>query len=238
MKMSNKSSVPQLDLESASRILEQAFEANQMESSTIPLDVLVSYANYRRERFTLQRTVLAVIMALFLLLPLLFIPSSFTMEEIPGDNIFHPVYRLEVDSFMLVERVTASIDGSNIPVYETGSHVYSIEPDRNGQMAVSVTLINRQTRTEYIDVTTVDHELPIVTSCTLHGDKIHLYLSDFDSGVDFSSIQAMAPDGSLVEPDSIDPDTGRIIFSGVTDSLTVFVSDLAANRLQLVLSVH
>ena len=124
MKMFKKSSIPQLDLETASRILEHAFEANQMETNTIPLDVLVSYSNYRRERFTLQRTVLVVIMTLFLLLPLLFIPSSFTVEQIDTDTPYNPVFRLEIDSFMLVERVSASIDGSNIPVYETDAHVY------------------------------------------------------------------------------------------------------------------
>ena len=198
MKMSNKSSIPQLDLESASRILEQAFEANQMESSTIPLDVLVSYANYRRERFTLQRTLIAVITALLLLLPLLFVPSSFVVEEGQSKNLFHPVYSIAVDTFMPVERVSASIDGSNIPVYETDLH----------------TLVSRQTRTEYVDVTTVDREHPVVTSCTRHGDQIHLYLSDFGSGVDFSSIQAMDPNGTIIDPDSVDPATGCIIFSG------------------------
>lgn len=238
MKMFKKSSVPQLDLETASRILEHAFEANQMETNTIPLDVLVSYSNYRRERFTLQRTILVVIMVLFLLLPLLFIPSSFTVEELPGENAYNPVYRLEVDSFMLVERVSASIEGSNIPVYETDSHVYSIEPSRNGQMAVTVTLFNRQTMTQYIDVTAVDREVPVVTSCTRDENRINLYLSDWGSGVDFTSIQAKDPNGVQVEPASVDPDTGCVIFIGVTDTLNVFVSDMAANKLQLILSVH
>ncbi len=238
MKLFKKSSVPQLDLETASRILEHAFEANQMETNTIPLDILVSYSNYRRERFTLQRTVLVVIMALFLLLPLLFIPSSFTVEELESDTPFNPVYRLEVDSFMLVERVCASIDGSNIPVYETDSHVYSIEPSRNGQMAVTVTLFNRQTRTQYIEVTAVDREVPTVTSCTRDGGRICLYLSDWGSGVDFTTIQALDSNGVPKEPESVDPATGCIVFADVTDTLNVFVSDLAANRLQLVLSVH
>lgn len=238
MKMFKKSSIPQLDLETASRILEHAFEANQMETNTIPLDVLVSYSNYRRERFTLQRTVLVVIMTLFLLLPLLFIPSSFTVEQIDTDTPYNPVFRLEVDSFMLVERVSASIDGSNIPVYETDAHVYSIEPTKNGQMAVTVTLVNKQTRTEYIDVTAVDREVPVVTSCTRDDDHIYLYLSDWDSGVDFPAIQAVSLSGTAVIPDSMDPVAGCVIFTGVTESLNVFVPDLAGNKLQIVLTIH
>lgn len=238
MNMFKRSSVPQLDLETASRILEHAFEANQMETNSIPLDVLVSYSNYRRERFTLQRTVLVVVMALFLLLPLLFIPSSFTVSRINTDTPYNPIFRLQVDSFMLVERVSASIDGHNIPVYETDAHVYSIEPSRNGQMAVTVTLVNRQTRTEYIEVTSVDREVPVVTSCSRDEDRIYLYLSDWDSGVDFPAIQAVDPNGSAVIPDFADPATGCVIFSEITDSLNVFVPDLAGNKLQLILTVR
>lgn len=238
MKIFKKSSIPQLDLETASRILEHAFEANQMETNTIPLDVLVSYSNYRRERFTLQRTILVVIMTLFLLLPLLFIPSSFTVERIDTDTPYNPVFRLEVDSFMLVERVSASIDGSNIPVYETDAHVYSIEPTKNGQMAVTVTLANKQTRTEYIDVTAVDREVPVVTSCERDEERIYLYLSDWDSGVDFPAIQAVNLSGAPVIPDSINPATGCVIFTEVTDSLNVFVPDLAGNKLQIVLTIR
>ena len=149
MKAFRKSSVPQLDIEATGRILAQAFEASQMELNTIPPEVLASYRNYRRERFTLQRTILVIIMTLFLLLPFLFVPSSFSVqiqsfgpETGAADTCFNPVYRLEVDSFMLVERVNATVDGHNVPVYETDSHVYSIEPHQNGKMAVTVTLVN------------------------------------------------------------------------------------------------
>ena len=67
-----KSTEPQLDLDDASKILENIFAANQVEPNTIPLDVLTAYSNYRKERFSLQRTVLVVVMVLFLLLPFLF----------------------------------------------------------------------------------------------------------------------------------------------------------------------
>ena len=175
MSLFKKSSMPQLDPETASRILEQTFEANEMEKNTIPLEVLASYSNYRRERFSLQRMLLIVIMLLFVLLPLLFIPASFTIGEDPtAGRDYNPVYALQVDSFMLVDRVNATIDGYNIPIYEVDSHVYSIEPSRNGRMAVTVTLANRQSRTQYIDVTTVDREIPIATSCVKEDDLIYL----------------------------------------------------------------
>ena len=77
-----KTTEPQLDIEIANKILEQAFEVNQMEPNTIPLEVLASYSQYRRERFTLQRTILVIVMALFILLPFLFVPPSITIHEV------------------------------------------------------------------------------------------------------------------------------------------------------------
>lgn len=239
MKPFKKSSVPQLDFETASKILEQAFEANHMESNTIPLEVLASYSNYRRDRFTLQRTILVIIMTLFLLLPLLFIPSSFTIgRDETLERNYNPIYRLEVDSFMLVDRVNASIDGYNIPVYEVDAHVYSIEPSRNGQMDVTVTLANGQMKTQSVEVTAVDREVPVATSCSREGNLIYLYLSDGESGIDFPAIQALDLDGQKIEPVSIDEATGCVVFSGEWETLNVYVPDLAGNQLQLILSMQ
>lgn len=238
MKIFHKSSTPQLDFETANRILKQTFEANQMEDNSIPLEVLASYSSYRRDRFTLQRTILMIIMVLFLLLPLLFVPSSFTVEE---DNKlarnYNPVYKLNVNSLIPVDRVNASIDGRNIPVYEVDAHVYSIEPSRNGKMEVTVTLVNRQQSTQYVDVSTVDRELPIATSCTKKGDFLYLYLSDNESGIDFQSIKASDLTGQEVVPTSIEEAIGCVVFPVVDDTLNVYVSDLAGNQLQLLLSI-
>lgn len=234
----HKSSAPQLSFEEASRILERTFEANEMENNTIPLEVLASYSNYRKERFTLQRTVLVVIMVLFLLLPLLFIPASFTVkEDETSARTYNPVYRLTVDSMMLVGRVNAAIDGYNIPVYETDSHVYSIEPSRNGKMAVTVTLLNRQSVTQYVEVTGVDREVPSVVSCTKKNGLLHLYLADEGSGVDFDRIEALDLEGKKIEPDSVDEEAGCVTYPAVSDTLNVYVEDLAGNKLQLVLTV-
>lgn len=237
MRPFKKQSVSQLDLEIANQILEHVFEANDMEFNSISLEELASYSNYRKERFTLQRTIIAIVMALFLLLPLLFIPSSFTIESQSGEQAFNPVYRMEVDSFMLVERVTATIDGRNVPVYEMDSHVYSIEPPVNGQMEVTVTLFNRQTNTQYVDVTTVDREVPVATACTKDGDLIYLYLSDGISGVDYENLSAVDLNGQNVVPASVDPENSCVVFEDVKSTLNVYVPDHAGNQLHLIISL-
>lgn len=238
MKLFKKPAVSQLDLEIASQILEQVFEANDMELNSISLEALASYSNYRKERFTLQRTILVIVMALFILLPLLFIPASFTINDPSSQHGFNPVYRMEVDSFMLVERVTATIDGYNVPVYEMDSHVYSIEPPTNGLMEVTVTLANRQRTTQYVEVTTVDREVPTATACTKDGDLINLYLSDGLSGVDFEKLRAVDLDGREVVPISIDEKTGCVTFDDVNSTLNVFVPDAAGNQLHLIISLQ
>lgn len=238
MSLFKRSSAPQLDLETASRILEQTFEANHMEKSTIPLEVLASYSSYRKERFSLQRTMLVIIMVLFLMLPLLFIPSSFTIErDESSGRTFNPIYRLEVDSPMLVERINATIDGYNVPLYEVDSHVYFVEPSRNGEMTVTVTLANKQSRTEHIEVTDVDREIPVALSCVKEGELVYLYLSDNHSGIDFQTLEAYDLKGNKVAPVSVDPEKGCVTFPVKADTLNVYVTDLAGNKLQLILSI-
>lgn len=238
MKLFQKSSVPQLSFEEASRILEQTFDANEMENNSVPLEVLASYSSYRKERFTLQRTILVIIMALFILLPLLFVPVVFWInrDETLARN-YNPVYRLTVASKMPVDRVNATIDGYNIPVYEVDSHIYSIEPPRNGEMVVTVTLINRQTLTRYMDVTGVDREVPTVLSCTKEGDLLYLYLADAGSGVDFSKVEALDLEGRKLEPAAVDEQKGYVALPAASNTINVYVADFAGNKLQLILTI-
>ncbi|MCI9135779.1 MAG: hypothetical protein HFI31_16600 [Lachnospiraceae bacterium] len=233
-----KQKKPQLDSETASKILELAFEANQREPNTIPLDVLTAYSNYRRERFTLQRTILVVMMTLFLLLPFLFIPASFTLSSQTEGYSAHPVYGIEVDTFMLVERLTATIDGHNIPVYEVDSHVYSLEPTMNGRMEVTVTLINRQTMTKYIDVTNVDNQSPVIISNHMKDDVLYLHFSDAGSGINYKEIQAVNLSGEQIAPVLVDPATGCVAFDRPEETLNLFVPDYADNNLHIILSVE
>ena len=79
-----KTDIPALDDQIAKQMLENIFEACDMESNKIPLEVLTSYSNYRRERFALQRLVLVVIMVLFFLLPVLFIAPKISIRELPA----------------------------------------------------------------------------------------------------------------------------------------------------------
>ena len=178
-----------------------------------------------------------IVMVLFLLLPFLFIAPSFKIQPDTSGFGSNPIYQVKVDSFMPVTRVTATIDGHNVPVYETDSHVYSIEPSMNGHMTVSVTLFNHQTVTHFADVENVDVEAPLVVSNNIDTDNIYLYLSDTGSGVNYEGIKAVSLSGQEILPASYDASAGYVAFAYPSETLNVYIPDNADNTLHLILTV-
>ena len=240
MKFFNKLSAPELDMDAANTILEQVFEAADTDPNTIPLDVLAANGLYRRKRHILQNILFVGAIVLVLLLAFLYvlsIPSSFTVQNQMAEDEFNPVYTIDVDSFMLVNQVNVTIDGHNLPIYEEDSHVYTVEPSLNGQMEVTVTLLNGKSTTQYVDVTNVDKENPVALGCEREGSLIYLYLSDELSGIDYDSIRTATLTGEAVTPASVDPAAGCVTFSHLEETVNVYVSDFAGNELQLILSI-
>lgn len=238
MMLFKKPADPQLDIDNASQILEKIFEANQIPPNTISLEELTSYSNYRRKRFALQRSVLVFMMVLFLLLPFLFIAPYFSIGETFGSNGMNPSYTIKVDTFMPVERVTAVIDSHNIPVYEVDTHVYSIEPTMNGKMEIAVTLVNRQTITQSVDVRNIDLDVPTVISNNVDAGHLYLQVSDSGSGINYEKIRAVSLSGKEILPLSCDKATGQITFAYPDESFNAYIPDNADNTLQLVLTVQ
>ena len=117
---------PVLDESLASQMLENIFDACEVEPNTVPLSVLTSYSNYRRERFLLQKVLLVIILLFFCLTPLMFIAPDIDLNLKDQGINGKPAYELVVDTFIPVSRITANIGGSNVPVYEVADKTYSI----------------------------------------------------------------------------------------------------------------
>lgn len=233
-----KKQQPELNLEDANKILANVFKESEAVPNSVPLEVLKAYSNYRKERFSLQRMIIVIIMALFLMLPLLFVPAVFTIQADMAETGINPVYTLEVQSKMLVKRVTAQIGGHNIPVYEVDTHVYSIEPAINGKMKVTVTLLNNQQTTQYIDVGGADLETPVLISTETRDGLVYLYLSDIGSGVDYENVSAVGLESGEIQPEFIDEGAGCIAFPYPNSTMNVFIPDFAGNELQLVINIR
>ena len=143
---------PELPLEIAEQILQNAFDLCVREPNSVPLETLVSYSGYRRERYSLQRGVIVCMLALFLLLPLLFIAPKLSVTPREDAAAGHPVYDLTVSTRFPIRQVRASIDGRTVPVTEAGDRVYRVQPERNGELTLTATLVNRQTAVETVTV--------------------------------------------------------------------------------------
>ena len=162
----------------AQQMLENVFTSCQRAPNTVPLEVLTSYSNYRRERFALQRTLVILVLIVFLLLPLLFVAPQVTVSVRESDS-GSPIYDVKVESGPIpVRRVVALLDGRNVPVYEVGDGQYVFQPSANGSLTLNVTLINRQITTVDLGVTAVDAEQPRLVSSAADEENLYLYIED------------------------------------------------------------
>ena len=62
LKYFNKEKNMQLDPQVASQMLSNIFDACDIEQNSVPLEVLTSYSNYRKERFLFQKFVLGFLL--------------------------------------------------------------------------------------------------------------------------------------------------------------------------------
>lgn len=235
----SKKNQPALDDETAALMLGNIFDACEKEPNTVPLSVLTSYSNYRKERFLLQKIILLIVFLLFCTLPFWFVPATFTVDTTVSDNRYDPTYEVSVHTSLIpVERVTATMGGHNIPVYETASHVYQIEPDANGELVITVVLKNHQYNTCTLTVDEVDTKAPVLLSNQQIGDNIALFVKDADSGIDYTGIYALNSSGERILPVSYNEETGEIDFTYPEEALNIYIPDHAKNVLHLILSLY
>ena len=213
--MSNMSAmkIPELNPDIAEKLLTNVFDSCQQEPNTIPLIKLESYSEYRRERYSFQKVLVLVLLAVFLLLPIFFISPDFDIRIVDMEELNdEPVYEVRVDNVMPVKFVSASINGHNVAVYETASHVYTMEPMVNGPMRVRVMLLNGQWVDQMIDVTTVDKDAPRLVGSDGDGKVLTLQVADDGLGIDFGGVYSEGMSGTIYKPSSIDEASGTIVF--------------------------
>lgn len=230
---------PKLSNDAASKLLANVFDACEQEPNTIPLDKLASYSEYRRERYSLQKTVTLIVLIVFLLLPLCFMIPKFDVVNVTESAAGYPVYEIQVKGKMPVSVVAASIGSHSFPVYETGDRTYSVEPTIDGPLRIKVTFINRQyTVKEYL-VTGIDVDAPVLQDISKADGFLYLTVTDGDGfGIDYSAVKAdLTSSGGTIYPVSYDDSTGLIVFKYPFESMSVSVPDMNGNTLQLVITV-
>lgn len=231
-----KPDFPMLSEEAASNIMNNVLGECGMEPSTVPLNVLSSYSEYRRERYTLQKGILIGILVLFLFLPLAFIAPRFQVAELERSATGVPRYEVRVNNYFPVRLVSAKVDGRSIAVYESDARVFTIEPSINGRLTVTITLANHQYAVWSVEVSGIDRDPPKLQSSLVEGGNLKIFLEDAGVGIDYGSVYAVSTNDSRILPIAYDEGEGSVTFRFDRD-LNIFVPDANGNVLQLVLSV-
>ncbi len=231
----NKNNNINISQELADQMLQNIFEACDVSPNTVALEELETYTAYRRDRFKLRKVLTAFILVLFIFVPFLFLsPEIVSVQQTPDSD---PTYNISVESFIPVVSVTATVNGKNVPVVEKQKGVYTLQPGEEGIMNVKITTLNRQYITKKIHVTSVDNVTPFVVDSMRDGDKFYLYVDDNISGVDYETVYAQGADSKKIMPIQIDEKKGMIVFKYPSESINIFISDMAGNQLQLLLTI-
>lgn len=229
-KMNRKSSLSHM---AADQMLQNVFTVCGTESNSVPLEVIEDFANYKKERFVLVRTILTVIIILLLLIPFLFLKGTVSIFEHQSGT--SPIYNITVGTLFPV-KITATQNDHHLPVYNTGFQSYSVEPSRNGPMEICVTFFNQQQLTEIVQVNHADTDAPSFINSQVSDQKVFLYVTDTATGVDYEAIYAKDASGDIFYPLSYDSADGCIVFGSPTSAINVYIPDMVGNELILILT--
>lgn len=220
----------------AAEMLTAVFDSCGRKHNSIPMEALASYAVYRKEKFSVQRSILAISLAVFMMLPVLFFLPGFTVDEQPEGVRGLPVYTVKVKSVLPVNRVLATLSDHNLPVYEAGAKEFTVEPIRNGTLVISVELVNRQMVTCDYSVTKVDSKGPTLIDNTTSDDTFLIRVEDSGIGVDYREVYAIGKSGTLYYPVSADEENG-ILFKYPDEEWDIYIPDHIGNTLHLALKL-
>lgn len=220
------------------KILEQIFDSCGKKPNTVPMEALASYAVYRRERFSLQKWILSAGLIAFLFLPMLFLLPKFEVRENEEGERGLPVYTIEVQSFLPVDKVLARLNTHALPVYEAGAKEFTVEPTRNGTMTISVELINRQQAKKTVTVENVDSKGPELLGSETGSSTFLLKVTDAGIGVDYRESYAVTASGSVVRPLETNEQTGEILFVYPEEDWDIYIPDHIGNTLHLAITLE
>lgn len=221
--------IPALDSKTANQLLNNVFNACDMEPSTIPVEVLKDWGNYKKTTFGFGRTLAYLCTLLLILMPLLFIKPTIIAERTKVDSAQSAVYNIRVKTLLPIREVTADLDGHPVALTKKDTHTYTAEVTSNGTLTIHAEGMNAQTSLRSYKVSSLDTEKPkLLDSYSRHG-VVYLDVSDTYSGINYDAISGLVPK-------SINKKTGTISFMIPKQPTTIKIPDNAGNELELLLS--
>ena len=112
----------------AEKLLGEIFEECGFEELRVPISDLLDYSAFRKENYGYRRTLLSIFIALFALVPILFVIPRFDVTKGTGTTRKIPSLNIKVGGLLPIKSVVAVLNGIRLPVYEINSRSFNVEP--------------------------------------------------------------------------------------------------------------
>lgn len=142
------------------------------------------------------------------------------------------------DRVMLLESVTATLDGRPVGVTMLDAGVYELEVRKNGRLDVAARTFTGRRSDFSMTIDCIDDAPPFSSQDQLVGDDLYVYLTDGEgkasSGVNWDSLKVTRIDGGVALEDvSVDRTDGYVRFPLPDESVRIYVEDNCGNPLAL-----
>jgi len=137
----------------------------------------------------------------------------------------------KINSLLPLENMVVTMESEELPYVKSGNN-YTALITRNGTFYVEATAVNGMKASEYSDVSVLDDTPPTIddSSCHIEEGILTFDVADTQSGINWSQVYALAPDGTRVIPKKIDKTTGTVSMPMDVDTLELHVSDMVGNE--------
>ncbi len=146
---------------------------------------------------------------------------------------------VEIDSLLPITEFTSTLESVDLELTQTGRGRYEAEITQNGVIEIYVKSMNGMTARQYEHISILDDTAPQVgDTYSIEDDILTFTLEDSQSGLDYSSVYATDDEENVIEPSSVDDETGTFTFIMTAQTLYIHASDLAGNAMQATFSTH
>ncbi len=143
-----------------------------------------------------------------------------------------------VKSLLPLKSVTANIEGQEVELTKSGDSYAADNITSNGTMSITVKSLNGMTDSAHVQINLLDDVAPVIDEDTvvMGAGYIEFDVSDAQSGLDFDSIYAIDINSDINEHitptdvQKIDDKSGHFTFPMKSDTLQVYVNDIANNQ--------
>ena len=199
-----------------------------------------NYKKQARVRYILPRLLIVCLAVVLIALAALWLLSPPRMEDMEVvESIDKTTVSFKVDQVLLLESVTASLDGAPVGVNWQSIGSYDVEADKNGELVITARTFTGRESQQRLTVSSIDEEPPHISSDELVDGDIHIYVTDGDgSGVNWQTLRAaLADSGEAFSLGAVNEQEGYFSFPFPDQSVRIYVEDNNGNPLTMLLQL-